>query len=702
MMGAVAALPPLRDELTVHAGPVGADGAPTYTLHDPLRNQFFRLTWAAFEIVSRWGLGNPEAIAEAASAETTLALGPEAVLQMYQFLAGNQLLRADKPADTRRLLAIARAAKTSWAGWLLHHYLFFRIPLVRPDRLLSRLLPWVAWFGGRGFRIATMLALTSGLFLAGREWETFAATLVDHLSLTGLAALGMALGLAKVVHELAHALTAKTFGCRVPTMGAAFLVMMPVLYTDVNEAWKLPDRRPRLLIGGAGILAELALAAWATLAWGLLPEGTVRSMAFTLAAATWVSSLAINLSPFMRFDGYFLLMDALDTPNLHSRAFALARWWLREALFGLGEAAPEVLPARRRAGLIAFAFAVWIYRLTLFLGIAVLVYHFFIKVIGVFLFAVEIGWFVARPFVMEFAEWRKRADTIIASPRSRLTFGAGLVLLGLAVVPWSGQVKAPAMLKAADHAAIYPPSPGVLTNIAVRDGQKVVAGQVLARLDNPDMDYQLAQAGRRIATLRYELASISFEDSFRGRSQAIAKELASAEAEAAAVAAEKARLVLTAPIEGIVTDLSPLHDPGQWIGPKEPLMAVRLDSHATIDAFVSEEDLPRIAVSDSARFLPEGSAASLPASVAAIDRIAVRTLADPELATPFGGAILARATKQALVPDKAVYRVRLVPADGKAVLASLRGTIIIDGARESWAAQLWRTAAAVLLREFGT
>lgn len=132
------ALLPLRDELTIHPGPVGRNGAPTFPLHDPLRNRFFRLNWPAFEILSRWHLGEAETIAATVAAETTLCLAPDDVCMLATFLARSQLLKPVGPEDTMRLLRLARTARTSWLTWLLHHYLFFRWPLVHPDKLLTR------------------------------------------------------------------------------------------------------------------------------------------------------------------------------------------------------------------------------------------------------------------------------------------------------------------------------------------------------------------------------------------------------------------------------------------------------------------------------------------------------------------------------------------------------------------------------------
>lgn len=701
MTAAAASLPPLRDELAVMEGPPAHDGSPTWTLHDPLGNRYFRLSWPAFEVLSRWHLGGAQAIVQSIADETVLDLDPEDVDDVVEFLARGQLLKPISGRDVDRLVSIADAHKTSWLTWLLHHYLFFRLPLVRPDRWLSAAQPLVAWAGSRTFRWATVMALAAGLFLVSRQWESFTTTFVDHFSITGLAAFAVALGFAKIIHELGHAFTAKTFGCRVPTMGVAFLVLWPMLYTDVNDAWRLTDRRRRLLVGGAGILSELTLAAWATLVWGLSPDGsTVKAMAFTLAATTWISSLAINLSPFMRFDGYFLAMDALDQPNLHPRSFALARWHLREVLFDLGEAAPEHLPRGQTAAMIAFAWAVWIYRLLLFLGIAVLVYHFFIKVVGIVLFVVEIGWFVVKPIAGEIAQWRQRAGRIVATRRSRLSLLAVLILAALAVIPWSGRVAAPAVLKAQKHAVLYAPGPARLVSIDVADGQNVDAGAVLARLENPDTLHRLTQAERRIGVLKYELSSISFDESFRNRTQTIAEELEAAIAERSAMADELARLTLTAPFAGAVTDLSPFVHPGQWVNPKEPILGVR--QGVAIDAFVAEEDLPRLTPGAEALFIPEGGSARVAATVAAIDRAALKALTEPSLAVPYGGTIPARFDQHNLVPDTAIYRVRLhLEAETVPFAAPLRGQVHMDGERRSLLGGALRAMVAVLIREWG-
>ncbi|MED5395197.1 MAG: site-2 protease family protein, partial [Pseudomonadota bacterium] len=429
-------LSPIRDDLDLHSASPTAGGHPTWVIHDPVRNKFFQIEWRVFEVLRRWKLGTAKHIARAVNQQTTLELTEQFVEKVSNFLSSHQLLRVEDDRGTRALTEIKKSTRRSWWTWLLHHYLFFRIPVFRPDKFLTWALPYVRILYSKPALFLVLFSLVSGLILLARQWDVFFAQLIDFFSARGLVFFVIALVIAKIAHEFGHAFTAKMYGCRIPAMGIAFLVMWPMLYTDTNESWKLGSRRQRLNVAAAGVIVELAIAAMATFAWNFLPSGGLRDMAFVMATTTWISSLAINISPFMRFDGYYLLSDWWGIPNLHERSFRLARWWLREKLFGLNEPAPELFRRRRVALLILFAFSVWVYRFILFLGIAILVYNFFTKVLGIFLFLTEISWFILRPLWIELAEWRVRRKTILARKRVWIS----LVLLVCATlvlfIPW--------------------------------------------------------------------------------------------------------------------------------------------------------------------------------------------------------------------------------------------------------------------------
>jgi putative peptide zinc metalloprotease protein len=701
-------LPRLREELALLPGAVLADGQSSWTLHDPARNLFFRIDWPTFEVLKRWAADNPADIAADISATTTLHLEASDVLGVVQFLGGNQLLQVEGRQSASHLAGRLSQIEGSAWKWILHHYLFFRVPLLRPDAWLGRWQGVAGLLFTRTFAWLTLAALLLGLSQVARRWDNFATSLVDTFNWEGLAAYGAAIFVVKLLHELGHAFAAKRLGCRVPTMGIAFLVTWPVAYTDTNDTWRLTDRFQRLQVACAGIATELVIAAWATLAWALLPDGALRSAAFALATTSWVATLAVNASPFMRFDGYFILSDWLDWPNLHERSFALARWQLRELLFDLGEELPEHVSPSQRAGLIAFAWATWIYRLVLFLGIALLVYHFFFKLLGVLLFGVEILWFVWWPIRRELRAWGERWPAIWRRRRSRVSAGLAAASVILLMVPWPGRVTASGMLRPAEVWPVHAPSGSRLEALPHKDGARVTEGSVLLRLHAPELQMRHATMLARVDGLRWQAASSGFNEEARNRLLVNEETLATAQTELASVETELLNYAPRAPFTGHLLDVDPDLQVGQWIGRKEKLgVLVREGGRWLVETWLDESAVLRVKPGDAALFMTDGGqSTALQLEVATVDSDATRVLPRPELAAQLGGHLLAREKNGQLVPERAIYRVTLLVEQNSPALKalselSLRGKLTIHS---SWEAPAWpylRQAGAVLVREIG-
>jgi putative peptide zinc metalloprotease protein len=698
-------LPPIREDIAVFRGPTALDGSPTYTLHDPTRNRFYRLGWPEFEIISRWNAMTAEALIDRVSAETTLAIEPEDIDEICIFLSSHDLFRVSTAKATAYLVGKAARLRSSWGQWLLHNYLFMRIPVLRPDRFLSATYPFVRWLFSRGVALTILAIGFTGLYLVARQWDVFVGTFVDLFTIPGVVAFAITLGCLKVVHELGHAYTAKRFGLRVPTMGVALLVMVPVLYTDVNESWKLTGRHQRLAIGIAGVTAELCCAAIAMCAWGFLPNGPARSAAFLVATSTWITTVLINLSPFMRYDGYYVLSDWLETPNLHARSFALARWWMREKILGLSDAAPEDLPLPRRRLLVFFAFLTWFYRFSLFLGIAAIIFHFAVKVVGIAMMAVEIGYFLVRPIASEFLTWWRRRGDVRFGPRTILSASVFATLLAFVLVPWRDGIEAPALLKSRQHVDLFAPEFGArLATIAVAEGAGVDKGALLAQLVSPDLDYKIGQARKELDILEWQMNARGVDKDLLARSRVTESEYEAELAEYRGLLDQKTQLQVTTPIAGRIVDVEDGLAPGAWVKPKSRLASV-IDPHAvTAEAYVDEADLERIAVDDPATFYAEAdSRIEVPLRVVAIDGASTRVLPDPYMASVFGGPITVRASKQnELVPDGTVYRVILAPTiEALPPTRALRGHVALRGQAISIAARTWRALQAVVVREAG-
>ena len=675
-------LPGLRQDLQLLQGELQPDGVPSWRIHDPVRNRFFDIGWIEFELLQRWreGATGVDLIAEV-SASTPLHPTIDELTSLAIFLDQHQLLAPSTAGRRDSLKRRSAARKLPLWKQLLHHYLFFRIPLLRPDAWLERVAPRSAWIFGPSFLTLTGAAGLLGVFLASRQSDALATAFGYFFNLEGMLFYALATSAAKILHEFGHAVVAKRHGLRVPTIGLAFLVMMPVLYTDTSESWKLTRRTDRFAVAGAGIALELMLAAWTTLAWALTPDGVLRSAFFLLATTTWMWTLAINASPFMRFDGYFLLCDLVGVPNLHERSFALARRKLRSLFFGyLGTDPEPAMSPGRESAMIAFALATWIYRLVLFLSIALLVYNLFFKLLGIFLMAVEIIWFVALPVLREvMAIGRERALW-----RWRLRPWLGL-LAAIAVVLWlvpiAREVSAPALARAAHDSTLFASSSARVVEVRVVPGQQVKAGDILVRLESPDLANRLERARLRAAAYAIEVTRSTASNAHLERRLVLEQQYGEALADEAGARTEIEALTLRAPHEGKVRDLPSDLVPGRWINQRHPLMRIVANGSGEINAYLGESQLGAVAVGQKVYFYPEAPSWPVVAgTVAEIDPAAGHAIAHPLLASLHGGGIPAtQSGRDTIVAHESIYRVRIqASADAGGFDQVVRGTVRIE------------------------
>ena len=713
-------LPVLRQDLTILDGGAAADGSATFLIFDALRNRYFRIGEQTVEILGGWRATAPAMLAAKLSKSLNRHVSEAELSKTARFLTANCLVETS--ADNRWRALYGQYAASRQVLWkkIVHNYLFFRIPLVRPQRFLDIAWPLVSPLFSRQAAIIFAAIAILSLYLVSRQWETFATTFLGFLTLDGLLVYGLSLALIKTLHELGHAFMARKYSVEVPVIGIAFLVLFPILYTDTTGAHALKSRAERLNIDLAGVYAELALASLCTFLWVLLPDGPLRSIAFSTATLSWVTSIAVNLNPFMRFDGYYVLSDLTGIENLQQRGFALARWRLRELLFYLGDPAPEVMPGNWRRLLVLHAWGTWIYRLFLFLGIALLVYGFFVKLVGIALFVVEIAWFIALPVWRELVQWWQLRERIAASRRTLATLGTVLLLVLLAVCPWSRSVNIPAVARIEGVVSLYAPVPARLAGFETVEGKRVRQGEVLFQLVSPDLEDELLRVHAELALVSARLARLAADA--RDRSLRIVLETRERylREEQAGLLRQKAALTIAAPRDGTISNLDTRLMAGMWLNSHHRL-AVLLpanndphDGHASsagleIKGLVSEAGFNRIAVGAAGRFVPDDPQLSpFPVILQERQPISAVRLDEPVLAETQGGLVPVHAEsgREELKPRGAWFPVRLSPANGAAVDAAVfahpsRGQVVLDADPESFAARVFRQVASVLIREAG-
>ncbi|BAV78513.1 peptidase M50 [Pseudomonas chlororaphis subsp. aurantiaca] len=695
-------LPGLRADLQLSAAAPALDGSPRWTLADPVRGRYFKLGAAAMRLLRHWSLGDAGQVLRAANREPGLPLGGAELDELLGFLRSHDLITALDPQQRASYELKAAAQHQSLWQVLLHQYLFFRIPLWRPDAFLNRAWPWLARFGPRLLRYGLPLTLGLGVFLVSRDWQRFLATFPHLFSLGGALAFGVALFFAKLCHEFGHAFMAKRAGCRVQSMGVAFMVLLPMFYTDVSDAWRANDRRARLLIGAGGVLAELLLASIALLAWSLLPDGPARTAAFMLASATWITTLVINLNPFMRFDGYFLLSDFWEVDNLQGRAFALCRWRLREALFGYRQPAPEPWSPAMQRRLLWWGYGSWLWRAVLFFGIALAVYHLFFKLLGIFLMLVELVWFIFLPIVREWREWWTRREQAEA-PRVLLSSLGLVAVLLLVAVPWRSSVEVPAMLEAGRASALHAPVAARVRQLNVSDGQAVSKGQVLVELESPDLASRQAIARREIEIQQLQMRRRAGRSETAADAGIVEQQLAEAVAEYRGLSAQRERLLLRAPEAGQLRDLLPQLQVGRWVSPKDPLARV-VEPGARLRGFLAEADLWRVAPGATGRFIADDPMhPALEVQLTEVDTNGVAYIDQEALTSDHHGPIAVRRDENHRAePVQAQYGARLKVLDASVTPSQpLRGVVVLQGRGESLLGTAWRRMAALGVRESG-
>lgn len=667
-MASQLALPPLREDLALHPGATQRDGSPSWMIEDPLKGRFYRIGWLEFEVISRWQLGDAQQVVQAVTAETLLEPSVEEVLAIKQFFLQHELL------VNRELLDKAAQGPLhhqSLATKALHNYLMFRLPLVNPDRFLERFLPAFAVLLSRKAMALSLLAGVVGLMLAVQQWDSFVTTFVETLSIQGLLSYSVALVFAKILHELGHAFTAKQLGLRVPRMGVAIVLLLPMLYTDTGETWRLTRRRDRFAIAVAGMRIELMLAAWCTLAWSFLPDGALRGAMFFLATTSWIMTLAINASPFMRFDGYYMMSDVTGIPNLHDEAGKVMRHFLRKHLLGFDEPEPVLEGEAPPPWLLWFGLGTAIYRFFLFLGIAITVYHYFFKALGIFLFAVEIWWFIAKPVWSELKVWWKQRDQIQVRPAMRVA----LVLMGFMLIlllPWQGQVQAEGWVRSAHELSIYSPRPArVLT---MPTGGQASASDLLASLESPDLQLREARANARIGALDSRLLATTGAEQLMESVRSTREQLSQQWTEITGADAETRQLQLASPFAGMVVDVARDLVPGQVVARQEVLARVIDPARWLAEVYVDEDDVKRIRIDAKVRAYLHGVHMEvIDGKVDEIDTVPVDQLPTEMLAARYGGLFITTDDHNALKPRQTLYRVRVVlqqaPQAGQARLA---------------------------------
>ncbi|PKR55655.1 HlyD family efflux transporter periplasmic adaptor subunit [Thalassospira marina] len=693
-------LPPLRENIRFVSRSRDIGGDAVWLVFDPLRNRYLELRPVAYELLSRWGLGSIEALIDAMARETRHHISRGELGEFIAYLAQNQLLRrstSPKLPPEKGLLAQLEKSLSS--------LVFFRVRLIRPDRMLSLFVGAVSFIFSAPFWVVMAFLGVSSLVLVSRQWDEFLATFTGFLDVQGATVLLLAIVFAKTIHELGHAFAAKHLGCHVPAMGLMFILGLPLAYTDVSDSWRVENHRHRLLISCGGIIAETILAILCTWGWLLLPDGPARTACFTLATTGWIATLAINLNPFMRFDGYYILADLIGMRNLQTRCFAMGKWQLRRAILGWRAPVPEIVPPRLQHFMIAFAWSTWVIRSFIFAGIAMFAYVMLGKPFGVIIAIFEIWLLLLSPLVRELATWIAGRKNWLAQPRAWVSMALLGLVLAFVLVPQSFRVGMPAILTPQDRLVIHASDAALIADFPTENRQ-VKAGDVLLQLQDPDLDMAIAQSDRKLQIIALAKQQTAVNQMAARENAIIDQEYAEEQARMTGLIARRERLTVCAPFAGLVTDIDPLLAKGIWVNREQPLFLLVAEGTGLLTAYVDERDRSLVSAGSAARFYPEaGDYPVMDGVVRDVQSVPAEFLTEPMLASINGGEIPVREDVNGqLVPEHGQYQVMVEMPDQHGfgdIHHVLRGVVYSQSKPYSLAGYAYDRVRALLSRETG-
>jgi putative peptide zinc metalloprotease protein len=490
------------------------------------------------------------------------------------------LLVGDRPGQHEELYRRLRQWKRDRWKRAFFSLLAIRVPGVDPDRVLNRIAPRFGWLFTPLARSLYLLLLLSAALLVAVQWPLVLAEfprLTDVFTLqTGFLILA-AIGLVKVFHELGHAIACKHFGAECHEIGLMFLVGAPCLYCDVSDSWLLPNKWPRIAISAAGIIVELGVAAIAAWLWWFTYPGLLHSLCLQVMLVCSINTLLVNGNPLLQYDGYFILADLSETPNLRQRSSAVLRRWLARALLGLVLDEERLASGQRQIWLGLYAIAAGIYRWVLAVAMVWLVHQALvphdIEILSVLLGAM----FMITLLGVPLAQLVRFLRNPSRSTEVRWTFVAAraalvvAIVAGLLSIPLPHQVAAPAVVEPRGACDVFVTTAGRL-QWAAQGGARVALNEPLAQLENADLEREV----ERLSGERNERAQ---------RLANLMRRQADAEAAAELPAAQKAladveerlrrrqeeldRLVIRAPRAGVVYpphDRAPVNSDSRWHG----------------------------------------------------------------------------------------------------------------------------------------
>jgi len=583
--------PRLRSHVRIHRHHYR--GELWYVLEDRVSRRMHRFNRVAHYVV---GLMDGRRTLQEIWGSATNRFGDDAptqdeVIRLLGQLHGAELLQSEVTPDLAELLRRARRqAKKPWLRALLSP-LAVKIPLFDPDRALERWLPWYkplfGWFG------AILWSVTVGvaIFQAAGHWNELTEDIASRvLAPQNLLLIWLTFPVLKLLHEFGHACAVKAWGGEVHEMGIMFLVLMPIPYVDASAASAFTETRHRVVVGAAGMIVELFVCSLALFFWVDMGPGIVRAVLYNAMLIAGVSTVIFNGNPLLRYDGYYILADLTQIPNLRVRGTQYLTHLAEKHLFGLQVAEFEATRGERR-WLVFFTIASFLYRMFVMCAIALFIATKYLLIgvlLAIWVAVTSIAWPLVKGvgYLLLHPRLRRRRVRAIATSAA-IAGAAGVLLFAVPIPHWSS---ASGVIWVPDEAVVRVGADGFVKAALAVPGSFVTRGSALIVAEDPVLVPRARVLEAQLRLLRARAQAEFLEN--RVLWERTKEEIQAAEAELAYVHRQMDELTILSPTSGTFVLSVPVEDlPGRFLKKGQQIGYVVPAQTATARVLVSQDDV---------------------------------------------------------------------------------------------------------------
>lgn len=679
-----------------------------YVLEDPANAGFQRISQAAWRLV---GLMDGRRTVDDIWRAAGEVLGDDLptqdeVIRLLARLHAADVIHVEIPADIARVVARGEKTARRKRQASVRNPIAIRVPLFDPERFIAATFwlvrPLTGWLG----LLLWLGVVAWGVTLAAVNWDALTQNVSDRAITAGnLLLLAAVYPLVKALHELGHAYAVKKWGGEVHEIGVMFLVFLPVPYVDATASYAFREKWRRAAVAAAGILVELFLAGLAMILWTHLEPGLARATCLNVMLLAGVSTLLFNGNPLLRFDGYYVLVDLAEIPNLGQRSTQHLQYLAQRWLFGMEDAQSPATARGEATWFVVYGILALVYRLFIMAAIVMVVAGQFFEV-GLLLAI----WTVILILVVPVSKgiWFVLASPRLEGRRARALTVTAATLAGLGwllfVQPAPNATIVQGVVWAPERTVARAGAEGFVAELLAEPGRILAEGDPILRIEAPLLDARVVLLEARIDEIRLRRLALSATD--RAAADLARQELQLIEEELAFAVALQGERVLRSPNAGRLLQPAGEELLGRYVRRGEMLAWVLGETDATVRAAVAQEDVDLVRRQSEAVAFRFASAPErvVPAKILRETPGATYDLPSPALARQAGGRIDLDPTAPANAPRSLdrLFLFDLVPAAPLALdHLGARVTIRFRHGSAPLGAQLWRGLRQVLLRDLG-